>query len=108
MTDREILKIAREMRSGLLENTKPAGMCFVVSAALGGYLSMLGLDCRLIKRDFGFTNHVWLELPDGRVLDPTADQFNKRLRNKFPKIYLGELPKIYRRWSSPQIGAEHE
>jgi hypothetical protein len=108
VTDAELLKASTEFRDGLLDCTQfggdPTGMCFAVSSALGGYLSMLGLDCRLAEDDFGFTNHVWLVLPDGRVLDATADQFNRRLRCKLPKVYLGPMPRIYRRWQSRSGG----
>lgn len=36
-------------------------------------------------------DHIWLELSDGRVLDPTADQFPLSL----PPVYLGEQPMQY-------------
>ena len=111
MTDAELLQVSDEFREGILGHFRyggdSTGMCFAVSAALGGLLSTMGLECRLVQRDFGFTNHVWLELPDGRMLDATADQFNNRLRrHKLPKVHLGAMPKAYRRWlrAQPQPG----
>jgi len=45
-------------------------------------------------------NHYWLELPDGQVLDPTADQFNdedgfEHLR-PLPPVYIGKPLDIHR------------
>ena len=49
--------------------------CGKVSFALQGYLA----------------NHVWLKLPDGRILDATADQFNFWFpHKKYPKVHLGK------------------
>ena len=38
-------------------------------------------------------NHIWIRLADGRVLDPTADQFGD-----YPPVYLGDpLPELHKR-----------
>jgi hypothetical protein len=58
-------------------------MCAVVSYSLQGYLSFLGVTTELGEVDLKFSNHVFLKLPDGRILDATADQFGG------PKVYLG-------------------
>ena len=37
-------------------------------------------------------DHCWLRLADGRIIDPTADQFG----NGMPKVYIGTLPAGYK------------
>jgi hypothetical protein len=85
MTDQELIAIATDFRAGLLGSHPSTDMCFAVSAPLQGLLSALyGVQTELEEVDFGDTNHVWLRLSDGRILDATADQFGK------PAVYLGE------------------
>lgn len=50
---------------------------------------MIGVDCCAVESDFVDYNHVWILMEDGRVLDPTCDQFNDRLGAAFPPVYLG-------------------
>lgn len=85
MTDRELKRIALDMRRGILGKRPSTDMCMAVSAPLQGLLSAVyGFDTTLEEVDFLETNHVWLRLPDGRVLDATADQFGRE------PVYLGE------------------
>lgn len=85
MTDAELIEVATDFRAGLLGGRPSTDMCFAVSAPLQGLLSALyGVETVLEEVDFGDTNHVWLRLADGRILDPTADQFGKA------PVYLGE------------------
>jgi hypothetical protein len=58
---------------------------------------VMGVETELVEADFGWTNHCWLALPDGRILDPTADQFVGHGAT-LPPVYLGPLPVIYQRW----------
>lgn len=67
-------------------------MCFAVCAPLQAWLEAGGVESNLITADFPQMNHVWLELSDGRILDPTADQFG------LEPVYLGALPAVYARW----------
>lgn len=75
--------------------------CYMVCAPLVGYLGFLGVaGCKLAQAEgvsctFGTTNHYWIELRDGRVLDPTADQFND-MGHDFPPVYLGEPKEVHR------------
>ena len=85
MTDRQLLKATRQFRDGILEGRSSDRMCFMVCFALQGFLSACGLETLLIEAEFRDTNHVWLQLPDGRVLDPTADQFG------LAPVYLGQI-----------------
>jgi hypothetical protein len=36
--------------------------------------------------------HFWLEMDDGTVIDPTADQFPGL---DLPPVYIGKLPTMY-------------
>ena len=92
MTDHDLVWFATEFRKGILDGTSSSMMCFAVVAPLAGLLRVHGIDTRVIEGDVGGDfdcNHVWLELPDGRVLDPTADQFNEGRADPFPSVYLG-------------------
>jgi hypothetical protein len=95
MTDRELVRVATEFRKGLLGGESPDRMCFIVSAALEGYLSALGVDVTLERVQFPTIDHCLLRLGDGRVLDATADQWR---RVKLPPVYLGPMPTTYQRW----------
>ena len=92
MRDRTLIEIACEFRKGMLGGRPPTMMCFAISAPLQGYLSCLGLETELIKGELHNTEHYWLKLSDGRILDVTADQFVQNL----PPIYLGKQPKHYK------------
>jgi hypothetical protein len=71
-----------------------------VSAPLQGLLSAVyGIETSLEEADLGHTNHVFLRLPDGRILDATADQFD------LPCVYLGPLPELYREARAPVLPA---
>lgn len=76
-------------RSGILDGRPSRMMCFAVCAPLQAYLSMCGVETALVEAHFEECNHVWLQLPDGRILDPTADQFG------FPRVYIGPVPRQY-------------
>lgn len=90
MTDEELIYVCTEFRSGLLNNSDSTSMCAVVSWAIQGYLSSVcnvNIECFTTdlsdNTNTDAANHVWLLLPDGRVLDPTYDQFGG------DPIYLG-------------------
>lgn len=89
MTDKELKRIAAQFRDGILEGKSSAAMCFAICAPLQSFLSCGGFETELIEADFEDTNHFWLRLPDGRILDPTADQFG------LSPVYLGRLPTTY-------------
>lgn len=59
--------------------------------------SVYKVPCELEERWFderpqGTTNHVFIRLADGRILDATADQFG------LAPIYLGHMPAQYLAW----------
>lgn len=91
MTDRVLVNQVKAFRGGILNGQSSRMMCGVVCFALQGYLEWIGLQSELFESDLGEMNHVWLKLPDGRVLDPTADQFNEWFPHKnYPSVHLGE------------------
>jgi hypothetical protein len=96
MTDKKLVRFAAEFRSGLLSGRPPDGMCAAVCFPLATLLQVtLGVNvwCEEIifseGGPLGVSNHVFLRLGDGRVLDPTADQFG------LDPVYLGPLPALY-------------
>lgn len=90
-------KIVTAFRRGILEKRESVGMCFVVCSPLAGYLSVCGIKTELEKVNFPHANHCWLRLPDGRIIDPTADQFSCD-EQTLPKVYIGPVPELYERW----------
>ncbi len=95
MTDSELVKFATEFREGILGNESSDMMCFVVVAPLSGLLQFHGIENKVVGGDVGGEydcNHVWIQLSDGRVLDPTADQF---VGENLPPVYLGPPVSIH-------------
>lgn len=84
-SDTDLLAIAIDFRDAIVGTGASTNRCGMVCYPLAGYLSFLGLDTTTVETWIGHQNHVWLLLPDGRVLDPTADQFDATL----PPVYLG-------------------
>ena len=90
MNDRQLLGIARGIRRGILGKRPSNDMCAAVCYPLQSYLWASGVEAELIEGDVGEYQHFWLRLPDGRTLDPTADQFG------LAPVYLGPLPPNYK------------
>ena len=89
MTDAQLLRIACQFRKGLLGSRSSKLACAMVCLPLQGYLSACGVSTDLAEGHpphGDVWNHVWLRLKDGRVLDPTADQFGPQ----YPPVYIGE------------------
>jgi hypothetical protein len=64
-------------------------MCFAVCAPLQPLLYLAGVESELVEVSFAEVNHCFLRLSDGRILDPTADQFG------LEPVYLGAMPLKY-------------
>jgi hypothetical protein len=100
MTDKNLIRITKSFRYGILGSGDADLMCYAVSAPLQGYLKAAHeLDTRLVSGylkietkpgRFMEPEHFWLELEDGRILDPTHDQFGYE-----EKVYLGKKPSNY-------------
>lgn len=93
MTDKQLVKFVNSFRYGIVGRRRSDYMCFAVCAPLVTLLEVSGVSATLkegmVKYKIGQCNHYWIELTDGRVVDPTADQFNEILGKSFPKVYLG-------------------
>lgn len=101
MTDAQLVEFAREFRIGILDGGKPDFMCAAICFPLVTLLNMSGVSAQLRETKSvitrrGETNHIWIELADGRVLDPTADQFNGPGWRRMPDVYLGKRTKLHR------------
>lgn len=94
-TDKRIIRFATEFREGILDGTPSWMMCAAVSWPLAGLLNASGLKCETVETDLGECNHIWIRLEDGRVLDPTADQFNELFGYDYPPVYLGPPIKLH-------------
>ena len=79
-------------RNGLLGKRRPTDMCRVVCLPLESYLRVEGYDTIVVEGTVEGWDHCWLRLADGRIIDPTADQFG----NGMPKVYIGTLPVGYK------------
>jgi hypothetical protein len=95
MTDTDLLDVAAGFREGIVGTGPSTARCAMVCYPLAGYLDFLGVAVDVCESVVGDWNHIWLRLPDGRVLDPTADQFDAAL----PAVYLG--PRLSLHESSP-------
>jgi hypothetical protein len=89
MTDQEVCLYATDFRRAILGDAPSDRMCAAISAPMCSALGVLEVPVELVKSDFGAFNHVFLDLLDGRLLDPTADQFNWLNVCAFPAIYVG-------------------
>lgn len=102
MTDDELIAAAQVLRREILEGRPSDGMCGTVSFVLQGYLAACGEHCHIVAGEVdvegvAWCNHVWLRLRDGRVLDPTVDQFNATFGKSWPPVYLGKpIPEVHR------------
>lgn len=83
-------------RKGILGKQESDRMCYAVCAPLQSFLKVLGYETELIEGDFRFTNHYWLRLPNGQIIDPTADQFTTPGGAPMPKVYIGKMPEWYK------------
>lgn len=100
MNDAQLIKFATSFRRGILGREASDYACFMVCAPLAPLLEMNGLNVQVRTGQIplegaGSINHYWIELEDGRVLDPTADQFNKWFGEGWPKVYLGPALEIH-------------
>jgi hypothetical protein len=101
MTDKNLIRICTQFRAGVLggKNEKSKDKCLWVSSPLCSYLNFLKVKCRMIEYCVtigeNITYHHCILLDDGRIIDPTADQFNEIRKLEMPKVYLGEKPSHY-------------
>lgn len=93
--DRELLRIARAARESITLGGKSSGYCVAICVSLVAYLTRRGVAATDIHGAVGEWQHTWIALGDGRILDPTADQFNRPGAARMPPVYLGPIPAHY-------------
>jgi hypothetical protein len=95
MTDKRLLAIGKNFRRGIVDKNSSNRYCYMVCAPLAGYLHYLDMVVEVVEGEVGDNQHFWIRLPDGRVLDPTADQFNDQVSSPLPPVYLGPPHEIH-------------
>jgi hypothetical protein len=97
MSDEELIKSAEWVRSVFVGDDTSEGWCVVVSTAIQLSLREVGIEAVITRGNIahvGETEHYWLTLPDGRIMDGTSDQFPEiEGGGMMPAIYLGRLPR---------------
>jgi hypothetical protein len=102
MTDAQLVAFAAQFRDGLLDGQSSYLMCAAVSLPLAALLRLHGVDCATEEGENGAGGHTWIRLGDGRILDPTADQYNYPFFKQYPKIYLGPPTELH----DPSLGLD--
>jgi hypothetical protein len=99
-SDQGLLIITSKFKKGIVkapDDTRPYSC--LVCQPLVGFLEVCGYKTTYIEGELWIKqtiwNHCWLELEDGRILDPTADQFNDYIDHVMPGIYIGKKPTYY-------------
>lgn len=95
VTDRELLRVARAARECITLGARSSGYCAVVCVPLAAFLTRHGCPADDVHGGVGEWQHTWIALRDGRILDPTADQFNRAGEPRMPSVYLGPRPAHY-------------
>ena len=103
MTDKQLLKLVTSFRKGILgKYGKPDNKCYMVCHPLQSYLSYFAnLKTDLIEFEIPFGDSIFghwvLLMQDGRIIDPTASQFNHHyeLADRMPDVFIGHPPVKY-------------
>lgn len=91
----ELVSVVTAFRKGILDKQNSSRWCFAVCAPLESLLPIWGYSCELTHGHIGKWEHCWLTLPNGEIVDPTADQFKKPNGEDMPAVYFGEKPTWY-------------
>lgn len=105
MQKSEIKAYAKQFREAFLRGTPSYRMCAALSGPLCSALNLLGVDAHLRAADMGGIEHIYLQLPDGTVLDPTADQI-EGADARLPPVYLGPAVGLLYEASYPWPGGQ--
>lgn len=99
METKELLRIVKGFRLGMLGAGTPTDMCFILCAPLQAYLSTIGIETELICVSRNGFGHHYLVMSDGNVIDPSADQFGS-----YPDVYIGPPLSIHKKHkASPPV-----
>jgi|SRR5688572_17732414 len=100
MTDKELKKVVSGFTKGFIGKGTAQSKCFVLCFPLQSFLNLCGVETELIEGEVEgekfVWGHYWLKLKDGRIIDPTCDQFNIPGGLSMPKVYIGEKPESYK------------
>lgn len=99
-SDAEIVKIAKGFTKGILDGRPTIDMCYMVCSPLVAYLHCEGFECTLTEGEVNGYHHFWITLDDGKIIDPTADQFG--LLN----IWVRKQPSYYRMYTAKDYDVE--
>lgn len=101
MADAELLRYAAEFRFAVIGDGISSRMCAAISDPLCAAINVIGVSGQVMECALDSCNHVFIQLADGRVLDPTADQFSP-----LPAVYLGDATEVHLT-ALPRQAAEH-
>ena len=104
---KELLRIVTDFREGILGDWISNRKCFIVCLPLAGFLPLCGYEAELTEGQINGYQHFWLTLPDGQIIDPTADQFTRPDGTDMPVVYIGEKPDWYLAQPIPRPKAKH-
>lgn len=117
--DDELFKIASTFRDAI-ENAKldgkfthdcrfkifPCGCCDDSAVLLSEYLKLLGIECKIVEGTYYdddpeiTSSHGWIEMPDGRIVDITGDQYKYNPVTKFSEpVYVGTCTEFHKMFS---------
>lgn len=89
MTSKQIGRASKTFTAGLLGNGTRTNKCWHVCSPLCGYLGACGVQCQTVEGEVQGNHHYWIELFDGRIIDPTAEQFG------LPNLWCEPRPEGY-------------
>jgi hypothetical protein len=98
MTDAELIAFVQKFRDLVLDGKSSESTCFVICVPLETLLLWKGVHAELTRThlDTGYS-HFWFRLADGRVLDPTLDQYDASVG----PVYFGPPTKLHVLPSAP-------
>lgn len=94
-TTRKLKGFCEAFSEQIVDGKPSKGQCAKVSWALSGYLGFMGVPNEVCMSEVGRWNHLWIKLYDGRIIDCTADQFNRGKR-KHPRVHVGKPLDIHK------------
>ncbi len=99
MTTKQIAKNAKIFSHGILAGRSTDRMCFMVCAPLEGYFNFQGIKCRMVEGTVADNHHYWIELENGLVIDPTANQFRWSWGERLANLWCEKRPDYYQPYS---------